>query len=118
MRNLFSWLPFGRVPEVSAGELHQLLIETSVQLIDVRTPGEWRESRIEGAINLPITSFASGIGQVELDPAVPVVAICLSAHRSVPAVRALRNMGFAEARQLQGGMRAWWRAGLPVVQGQ
>jgi len=43
-----------------------------------------------------------------------VVAICLSAHRSPPAVRLLQAAGF-EARQLEGGMVAWSSAGLPVV---
>jgi rhodanese-related sulfurtransferase len=43
-----------------------------------------------------------------------VVAICLTAHRSIPAVRLLRENGF-EARQLQGGMLAWRAAQLPEV---
>jgi rhodanese-related sulfurtransferase len=43
-----------------------------------------------------------------------VVAICLSAHRSPPGVRLLRQAGI-DARQLAGGMLAWRRAGLPVV---
>jgi rhodanese-related sulfurtransferase len=43
-----------------------------------------------------------------------VVAICLSAHRSPPAVRLLSRAGY-DARQLEGGMLAWRAAGLPVV---
>jgi len=41
-----------------------------------------------------------------------VVAICLTAHRSIPAVRLLASEGF-EATQLKGGMLAWRAAGLP-----
>ena len=37
----------------------------------------------------------------------PVVAICLSAHRSIPAARLLRAHGFPDAAQLAGGMLAW-----------
>jgi rhodanese-related sulfurtransferase len=40
-----------------------------------------------------------------------VVAICLTAHRSIPAVRLLRARGF-EAAQLAGGMLAWRVAGF------
>lgn len=40
----------------------------------------------------------------------------ISAHRSIPAVRKLRARGY-EARQLRGGMLAWWRAGLPCERG-
>jgi len=37
-----------------------------------------------------------------------IVAVCLSAHRSIPAVAALRDNGYVNACQLQGGMLAWW----------
>lgn len=115
---LFWWLPFGRVPEISADDLHQRLSEVPAPyILDVRSPKEWQESRIDGAINVPITSFRASLQQIELDAGRPVFAICLSAHRSIPAVRALRQLGFSDARQLQGGMQAWWKAGLPVVQG-
>ena len=42
------------------------------------------------------------------------VPVCLSAHRSLPAVRLLRKHGRADAAHLAGGMRAWWKAGLPT----
>jgi rhodanese-related sulfurtransferase len=45
-----------------------------------------------------------------------VVAVCLTAHRSVPAVRLLRERGF-EAVQLSGGMMAWRAARLPEARG-
>jgi hypothetical protein len=51
-----------------------------------------------------------------LDPSRPVVAICLTAHRSIPAVRLLRNRGF-DAAQLAGGMRAW-RARISPKRGE
>ncbi len=87
------------------------------QLLDVRTLVEWRVSRIEGAISAPITSLPARLAGLDLDPDGLVVAVCLSAHRSIPAVRLLREAGFADACQLQGGMRAWWKAGLPTVGG-
>ena len=43
----------------------------------------------------------------------PVVAVCLRAHRSVPAVRLLTAHGWSDARQLAGGMTAWRRENLP-----
>lgn len=105
-----TWWPFGRVPEMDAKELAQALCDDQIQIVDVRTLLEFRRSRIEGARHLPITKLTrEGIGHLHLDPKRPVVAICLTAHRSIPAVRVLRKMGY-DARQLQGGMRAWWRA--------
>jgi rhodanese-related sulfurtransferase len=118
VRSKLWWLPFGSVPEVSPEDLHAKLAGGGApQILDVRTPREWRASRIEGAVNVPITSLRAGLESLSLDPRRPVVAICLSAHRSIPAVRVLREAGFVDVCQLQGGMRAWWKAGLPVVEG-
>jgi len=117
-RSRLWWLPFGRVPEISPNELHTKLgDDPPPYLLDVRTHMEWVVSRIEGAVNVPITSFRAELKTLDLEPGRPVVAICLSAHRSIPAVRALRTAGFAGACQLQGGMLAWWKARLPVVKG-
>jgi len=118
-RSRFWWLPFGRVPEIAPLELHAKLNGGDPpQVLDVRTHMEWRHDRIAGAINVPITSLQRALENLEIDPGRPTVAICLSAHRSVPAVRLLRAAGFADVRQLEGGMRAWRKAGLPVVVGR
>ena len=77
------------------------------QLIDVRTSTEWRSGHIAGAIHVPITELGAGIAGLKLDRDAPIVAICRAAHRSIPAVRLLREHGFGNACQLQGGMLAW-----------
>ena len=113
---MFSWLPFGKVPEVSPAQLHAMVSDgtTRPQVIDVRLGAEWRAGRVPGAINIPVTQLGERIGELNLDPARPIIAICRSAHRSIPAVRTLRKHGFANACQLQGGMLAWWKANLPL----
>jgi rhodanese-related sulfurtransferase len=112
----FWWLPFGKVPEVSVGQLDSMLKTgaPAPQLIDVRTTAEWRSGRIAGAVHVPITELDARIAGLQLDAARPIVAICRAAHRSVPAVRLLRQHGFKNPCQLQGGMLAWRQAGLPV----
>lgn len=113
---MFWWLPFGKVAEVSPAQLDAMRKDASVrpQIIDVRTGAEWRSSHIAGAVHVPITELGSRIAGLQLDGTRPIVAICRSAHRSIPAVRLLRRQGFRNACQLQGGMLAWWKAGLPV----
>jgi rhodanese-related sulfurtransferase len=108
------WLPFGSVPEFTANELWERVQSDEIQLIDVRTPQEWRYSAIKGSQNIPLTRFfRKTVESLELDMSKPVVVICLTAHRSIPAVRILRDMGFEDARQLQGGMTQWWKYKLP-----
>ena len=105
--NILRWLPFGKVPEMTASEISTQ--KTAIQIIDVRSPTEFQADHIQGARNLPITHFSrNAVEALTLNPAKPVVAICLSAHRSIPAVRQLKDMGF-DAYQLAGGMKAWWQ---------
>lgn len=110
-----TWAPFGDVPEVAPDALRAALDgDDPPVLLDVRTEAEWRVSRLRGARSVPIAGFERALDALALDPARPVVAICLSAHRSIPAVRILRDRGFARAAQLRGGMLAWWARGLPT----
>ena len=110
------WLPFGKVPEISPGKLDTMRKEGSArpQIVDVRTHAEWRSGHITGAIHVPITELGARLASLQLDRTRPIVAICRAAHRSIPAVRLLRQHGFQNACQLQGGMLAWRQAGLPV----
>lgn len=111
------WLPFGRVPEIQAASLAaDLDREPRPQVLDVRTPAEFAAGHVRGALNVPVTSLPSRFESLGLDRSRPVVAICLTAHRSIPATRLLRQRGF-EAVQLAGGMLAWRAADLPEVGG-
>jgi rhodanese-related sulfurtransferase len=116
LRRAFWWLPFGPVPDIPPTDLAgRLAANPTPQILDVRTALEWRRSRIPGAVSVPITELRRRLPSLALDPARPVVAICLSAHRSVPAVRLLRAHGYPDVTQLAGGMLAWWREELPTV---
>ena len=108
------WLPFGRVPEISAHELEELLKNGGAQLIDVRTPAEFAVGHVAGARNVPINTFKQKLPTLALDPQRPIVAICATAHRSPPAVRLLRAAGYENAVQLKGGMISWGKAHLPT----
>jgi len=112
------WLPFGRVPELTSEDLAQRLASgPAVQLLDVRTALEYRQGHIAGAVHVPVPSLAATLPRLGLDPQLPVVAICKTAHRSIPAVRLLEAEGFT-AVQLAGGMDRWRRLGLPVAVGE
>jgi rhodanese-related sulfurtransferase len=82
-----------------------------VQLVDCREPYEWNAGRVEGAIHLPLNAIMAGAG-TDLDHAKPVVVICRSGNRSELATMMFQARGF-EAYNLEGGMEAWEREGLP-----
>ena len=108
------WLPFGRVPEISAAELNELMKNGGAQLIDVRTPAEFAAGHVAGARNVPINTFRHKLPTLALDPKQPIVAICATAHRSPPAVRLLRAAGYKNAVQLKNGMLSWYATRLPT----
>ena len=113
--NLPWWAPFGRVPEISANELHEMVKNGGAQLIDVRTPVEFAGGHVAGARNVPIYTLKQALPSLALDPNRPVVAICATAHRSPPAVRLLRAAGYQNVAQLKGGMISWAIARLPTT---
>lgn len=87
-----------------------------IQIIDVRTTIEWASSKIEDSVSLPITGLScDNIRQLNMNPNELTIVVCLSAHRSIPGVRKLKELGFSNVYQLQGGMRKWWNAGLPTT---
>ncbi len=111
------WFPFGRVPGIAPAELlERMKRKPWPQLLDVRTAAEFAAGHVRGAVNAPVTGLPARLAALGLDPARPVVAICLTAHRSVPAVRLLRQRGF-EAVELAGGMIAWRAQRLPEAKG-
>ncbi len=114
----FWWLPVGSVPEVTAQELQREINRTrdKPQLLDVRTSAEWQQGIIKGALLVPVGVLKSRAATLPFDRSKPVVAICRTAHRSISAVRILRNAGYENVRQLQGGMLNWQGRNYPVVQ--
>ena len=85
--------------------------DKALQLIDVRTPGEFRESRLAGAKNIPLDQLDQRMGEISKDRA--VIVYCRSGMRSALALKGLRARGHASAKHLQGGISAWTAAGLP-----
>ena len=114
--SIFWWLPFGKVPEIDSNELQKRLqTAQSPVIVDVRTQKEFEQGHIAGAINVPLTTLKSKIASLNLENNQPVIAICRSAHRSIPAVRLFKRTGMEDACQLQGGMIAWEKAGMSIV---
>ena len=113
--SLFWWLPFGSVPEITPADLKDSLGKGGPLIVDVRTPGEFAGGHIQGASRMSIGQLKRALAAGAIEPGREVIAVCLSATRSIPAVRLLRQNGVPNARQLAGGMRAWIGAGLPTT---
>ena len=84
------------------------------QVLDVREPYEWDAGHIEGALHLPLAEVMAGRESEVLDKERPVVAVCRSGNRSELARVMLQARGY-QAHNLEGGMEAWARTGLPFA---
>ena len=111
------WFPFGTVAEIAPRDLYAQLENDGVdlQLLDVRGVMEFEAGHIDRARNVPIHSLPQRLAELRLDPSKPVIAICLSGHRSIPAYRLLKRAGFREVYGLAGGMLAWRSNCLPAL---
>jgi len=89
------------------------MIQDSAVLFDVRETGEFGEVRIPNAINLPVSEINSRWQEIPSDK--EVILHCRSGHRSGLVVNILRaRANFPQLYNLDGGLRAWYIAGLPI----
>jgi thioredoxin 1 len=94
---------------------HQLLTEAaSAQLVDVRTPEEFREKSLSNSINIDYNNedFLNHIALLDKDK--PTFVYCLSGGRSSAALNILSEKGFKEVYELKGGIMSWERENLPI----
>ena len=89
--------------------------QNTVQLVDVRTPQEWGTGHIEGASHIDWFDDDFKERVAKLDKTRPVRLYCAAGGRSEEARELLREMGFKDVKDLDGGMSAWKKAGAPVV---
>lgn len=91
-----------------------------IELIDVRTPVEYREVHVEIARNVPLDRLdASALMQARNGSAgEPLYVICRSGSRGQQACEKFHNAGFSNVVNIEGGTMACVEAGLPVVRGK
>jgi phage shock protein E len=70
------------------------LVGRGAQVVDVRTPGEYRSGHIKGSVNLPLQTLTSTMSR--LSKSKPVITCCASGMRSASARQMLLSNGFSE----------------------
>jgi len=97
------------VPEITVPELKALLEKEPGTLIyDVRTPDEYKEGHIKGAILIPLQELPDRYTQIPQHK--KVVVYCRAGVRSAKAVAFLRAHGYDDAVSLAGGYEEWSRS--------
>lgn len=104
---------------ISPKKLHELVqSDQSIELIDVRTPAEFREVHVDFASNLPLDKLDATKVAAERDSDGPLYVICRSGSRAKQACEKFVKAGYSNVVNVEGGTQAWDQAGLPVVRGR
>ncbi|MCP4695109.1 MAG: rhodanese-like domain-containing protein [Desulfobacterales bacterium] len=109
------WAVFLRTPSISPGKAKQLIADwkEEVILVDVTTPSRYEKLHLKGAVNIPLDEISSrprGAWTGMLKGKKHILLICPSGLLSAFATDKLRELGFDNALNVEGGMDAW-RAG-------
>lgn len=103
------------ITSVSALKFDKAIKADSVQLLDVRTPEEYAEGHIDGAININVQSddFQQMVGK-ELSKDSTILVYCRSGRRSMDAAEVLTELGY-KVVNLKGGIIEWKEEGFPIT---
>lgn len=103
------------INSVSAPEFDKEIKADSVQLLDVRTPQEYAEGHIDGALNINVQSDDfQQMAEKELSKDSTILVYCRSGRRSMDAAEKLTKLGY-KVINLKGGIIEWKEDGLPVT---
>ncbi len=104
------------VPEQTPAEVKRRLdAGEPVVVVDVRDPDEYRDGHIEDAASISRGFLEFRIGTVAAEPTTPIVLYCQTGLRSVLAGKVLKDLGYENVINLQGGFQKWAQSGLPVA---
>lgn len=105
----------GAPQRVDVAEFAEVIIRPGVQIIDVRTPAEFADGHIVGAVNIPVNDPDFGRRVSELDWAEKYAVYCRSGNRSQTAVARMLAAGILDIVELKTGTNGWAAAGQPLA---
>jgi len=101
--------------DIEIDEFEKKMASEKYLLVDVRTAEEFSEGHIVDAINIDylFENFSVEIQQLDLET--PVLLYCRSGNRSSKAMKIMKELGFKEVYNLEGGIKGWILENNPVI---
>jgi len=108
------------ITTISPKQLHDIVrTGQEVELIDVRTPVEFREVHVDFARNVPLDQLdAAKVAAGRNGASQPLYVICRSGSRGKQACEKFLAAGYTNVINVEGGTQAWDQAALPVIRGE
>lgn len=110
--------PPATVPVISQDALLNRLAagDASLLVIDVRSPQEYAQGHVPGAINMPHDTIGARLDELRATQAKGIVLYCESGKRAGMATETLRSQGLQNLQHLEGHMQQWRARGREQAQ--
>ena len=105
----------GAAPQVGATEAVQLINRRDALVLDVRDKAEFAAGHIPNARNIPLAELNGRLREIEKFKSRPIVINCASGARPAGVCSLLTKNGFGEVFALNGGLKSWVEASLPIA---
>ena len=100
--------------DITSTEAKALLAKNKqVVLLDVRTPEEFRQAHLRGALLIPLAELQKRVSEIPRDR--PLLVYCAVGARSSTAAAILASKGHREIYHMSDGLVGWYKQGFPIV---
>lgn len=106
------------IKRIGPAQLTALVNRDNALVIDLRAAADFAKGHIAGSKNVQMSQFDPENKALAPAKALPVVLVCNVGQTAGVAAKRLRKAGFSNVAVLEGGIRAWLAADLPVVKGR
>ena len=100
---------------ISPAEAVQCMNRDKGVVIDVCSAAEFAQSHVKGAVNVPLDELEDRLGKTVKNKSTPLILVCAAGSRSKRAQAIAQKLGYEKVHSLQGGLKAWKEANLPVA---
>ncbi|WP_180131141.1 rhodanese-like domain-containing protein [Rhodoferax sp. BLA1] len=94
----------------------QTLIQQGAFVLDVREPDEFEAGHLPASTLIPLAQLPDRVAEIEAYRSHNIVVICHGGKRSATACGQLAQLGFGSTYNIAGGILAWKKAKLPMVE--
>jgi len=97
-------------------EVTLLINREPAMLVDVRSEADFRAGHITNAINIPLDQIEVQINKITSNSKKNIIVYCQKGVRSAQAFRLLNKLGLPKLYTIDGGLDAWLKNNLPIIE--
>ena len=102
-------------PTVTPQGATMLINRQDAIVLDIRDKKDFNTGYLLDAINIPQSSLASRMSELEKHKSKPIIVVCKTGQTASSASKALKAAGYDQVFRLSGGMMEWTNQNLPLV---